>query len=190
MNFRIVMSLLLITTLLSACGKQIKDEVNWPIKNFTAVNENNQAFSLKNLKGKIWVSDFIFTSCADVCPATTANMAKLQQKVKAGGLKNVEFVSFSVDPTVDSPSRLATYAKEFKAELKSWSFITGYSQKFIENFALKDFKTFVKKPDQGSQVVHSTYFYLVDTQGHIRKSYDGYQGVPYDEIIQDIKTLQ
>lgn len=192
MKLRLSILLLFVSSLLlSACGQnKIKDEVNWTIKDFSATTEASKPFSLKNVKGKVWISDFIFTSCADVCPPMTSNMAKLQQKVKAAGLKNVEFVSFSIDPKVDSPKVLTHYANQFHADFKNWDFVTGYSQNFIENFAFKNFKAFVKKPVGQSQVIHQTYIYLVDRNGHVRKSYSGYQNVPYDEMIHDIKALQ
>lgn len=192
MKYRFVVIMLVITTvLLSACGqKEIKNAVDWPIKDFSATNQDNKSFGLKDLKGKVWISDFIFTSCADVCPPMTQHVAKLQKMVKDNGLKNVEFVSFSVDPAVDSPEGLTSYAKKFQADFTNWTFLTGYTQQFIENFAMKNYKAFVKKPDEGSQVIHQTYIYLIDQKGHIRKSYNGYNNVPYDEIIHDIKALQ
>jgi protein SCO1/2 len=192
MKFRFTVIMLVITTLLlSACGKkEIKNAVDWPIKDFSATNQDNKSFGLKDLKGKVWISDFIFTSCADVCPPMTQHVAKLQKMVKDNGLKNVEFVSFSVDPAVDSPERLARYAKQFQADFTNWTFLTGYTQQFIENYAMTNYKAFVKKPDEGSQVIHQTYLYLIDQKGHIRKSYNGFNNVPYDEIIHDIKALQ
>lgn len=177
--------------LLSACGqKEIKNAKNWPVNDFTYTDQNNKPFGLKDLKGKIWISDFIFTRCTDICPPMTANMAKLQQMVKNQGLKNVEFVSFSVDPTVDSPDSLSKFAAKFGADTKSWTFLTGYSQKSIENFALKNFKAWVKKPKEGDQVIHGSDFYLIGQDGKIKKTYSGYKNVPFDEIINDIKTLQ
>lgn len=192
MKFRFTFILFVITALLlSACGqKEIQNEVDWPIKDFSATSQENMPFDLKDLKGKIWISDFIFTSCADVCPPMTSNVTKLQKMVKDKGLKNVEFVSFSVDPTVDSPETLARYAKQFQVDFKNWTFLTGYSQAFVENFALKNYKAFVKKPEEGSQVIHQTLIYLVDQEGHIKKSYNGFKNVPFDEIIHDIKALQ
>ena len=190
MKVRIVLMFLVLSTFfLSACG-QIKNAVDMPIKSFSATNQENASFGLKDLKGKVWISDFMFTSCADVCPPMTSNMAKLQNMVKDEGLKNVEFVSFSVDPTVDSPEALTRFAKQFKVDFKNWSFLTGYSQAFIENFALKSYKTVAKKPVEGSQVIHGVDMYLVDQEGHIRKTYNGYKNVPFDEIIHDIKALQ
>ncbi|MEH7093350.1 SCO family protein [Neobacillus vireti] len=181
---------LVFTLLLSACGKKIENAVNWPIKDFTATSQQNKQIGLKDLKGKVWVSAFIFTSCADVCPPMTANMVKLQKKLKEENLKDVKLVSFSVDPTVDTPDVLTNYAKQFGVDFKNWTFLTGYSQEFIEKFASDSFKTIVKKPVDGNQVIHQTFLYLVDKEGNIKKTYNGYKNVPYEEIINDIKTLQ
>ncbi|MEH7120715.1 SCO family protein [Neobacillus vireti] len=182
---------LIFTLILSACGKkEIENAVNWPIKDFSATTQQNKSMGLKDLKGKVWVSAFIFTSCADVCPPMTSNMVKLQKKLKEENLKDVELVSFSVDPTVDTPEVLTRYAKQFGADLDNWTFLTGYSQEFIEKFAMDSFKTIVKKPVEGNQVIHQTYLYLVDKKGNIKKTYSGYKNVPYEEIINDIKTLE
>ncbi|PGY14302.1 SCO family protein [Bacillus sp. AFS031507] len=192
MKARFLIVVLVLTTLImSACGqKEIENAVDWPIKDFTATNQGNKSFGLKDLKGKVWISDFIFTSCADVCPPMTSNLTKLQKMVKDEGLKNVELVSFSVDPVVDTPEVLTRYGEQFQVDFKNWTFVTGYSQEFIENFALKNYKALVKKPVEGNQVIHGTSIYLVDKEGHIKKSYDGYKNVPFDEIIHDMKALQ
>lgn len=71
---------LILTLFLTACGKEkIENEVNWPIKDFSATTQQNKSMGLKDLKGKVWVSAFIFTSCADVCPPMTSNMVTLQK---------------------------------------------------------------------------------------------------------------
>jgi protein SCO1 len=192
MKHRLYIFLLIIgALLLSACGqKGIQNPLDYPVKDFTAVTQENKAFEKKNLDGKIWVADFIFTNCADVCPPMTANMAKLQKMVDEEELKNVEFVSFSVDPTVDTPEKLTEYAKNFGLKDDNWTFLTGYSQEFIETYAKETFKTLVKKPQEGDQVIHQTYFFLVGPDEKVKKIYDGYQEVPYDEMIKDIKALQ
>ena len=192
MKARLLVVFLVFTSLfMTACGqKEIENAVDWPVKDFTATNQDNNTFGLKDLKGKVWISDFIFTSCADVCPPMTSNLTKLQKMIKDEGLKNVELVSFSVDPTVDSPEVLTRYAEQFQVDFKNWTFLTGYTQEFIENFALKNYKALVKKPKEGNQVIHGTSLYLVDQAGHIIKSYSGYKDVPFDEIIHDMKALQ
>ncbi|MEH7354429.1 SCO family protein [Neobacillus drentensis] len=192
MKARFLLIFLVISTLLmTACGKkEIENPLNWPVKDFTATTQDNKQLGLKDLKGKVWISDFIFTSCVDVCPPMTSNMSKIQKMVKEEGLKDVEFVSFSVDPTVDTPEVLTRYANQFGVDFKNWTFLTGYSQAFIEEYAMKNFKTIVKKPEEGNQVIHQTYLYLVDQEGNIQKSYKGDRDVPFDDIINDIKVLQ
>lgn len=192
MKYRLSFLLIVISALLlSACGqKGIQNPLDYPVNDFTAVTQENKPFEKKNLNGKIWVADFIFTNCADVCPPMTANMTKLQKMVEDEKLENVEFVSFSVDPTVDTPEKLTEYAKNFGLKDDNWTFLTGYSQEFIETYAKETFKTLVKKPQEGDQVIHQTYFFLVGPDEKVKKIYDGYQEVPYDEMISDIKALQ
>jgi protein SCO1 len=175
----------------AACGNSgLKDEVNYPIEDFTFTNQDGEQLSKKDLKGKVWVADFVFTNCADVCPPMTANMAKLQDMIKEEKLENVEIVSFSVDPTVDKPEVLKEYGQKFNVDFSNWSFLTGYSQEEIEKFALESFKALVKKPEEGDQVIHGTDFYLIDQEGVMRKYYTGLKEVPFDQIVEDIKTLQ
>ncbi len=177
--------------LLSACGTgEIKDAKNWPIEDFTFKNQDNQSFGLADLKGKVWVADFIFTNCETVCMPMTANMTKLQNMVKEEKIDNIEFVSFSVDPTVDTPEVLTEYGKQYNADMSNWYFLTGYEQEKIESFAMSNFKTIVKKPKNDDQVVHQTYFYLINQEGIIVKYYPGLADIPFEEIIKDIKTLQ
>lgn len=100
----------------------------------------------------------------------------------------MNIVSFSVDPTVDTPKKLKEYVMKFNGDLTNWYLLTGYSQEFIEKYALKNFKTIVKKPDNENQVIHGTSFFLVDQNGKIVKSYDGIK-VPYEDIINDINII-
>lgn len=176
---------------LAACGNNgIPDAKNWPVADFTYTNQEGKSFGLKDLEGKIWVADFIFTNCEDVCLPMTYNMEKLQQMVKDEGIENVEFVSFSVDPTVDTPEVLKEFGEYFKVDFTNWNFLTGYEQTHIEEFAMDTFKTIVKKPTNQDQVIHGTDFYLVSQDGKIMKYYTGLNEIPYEEIINDMKALQ
>jgi len=175
--------------ILSACGNNIPNPVNWPIEDFSFTDQNHQSFGLKDLKGKVWVADFIFTKCPDVCPPMTANMAKLQDMAKEQGL-DVQFVSFTVDPENDSPEVLKEYVEKFDADLTNWHLLTGYSQTEIESFARENFQAVVKKPEQGDLVIHGTDFYLVNQDGVIVKYYTGLNEIPFEEILKHIEALQ
>ncbi|MBD1381593.1 SCO family protein [Metabacillus arenae] len=178
----IVFTLVLcIITACSGSGESISD--------FTFVNQNNEKVGLKELKGKIWVADFVFTSCETVCPPMTAHMTELQKRAEQAGT-DVHFVSFSVDPEVDTPEKLTEFAENYPLNLKKWDFLTGYTQEEIEAFAKKNFQVLVKKPEGEEQVIHGTSFYLMNQNGELVSDYNGFKDVPYEEIIEDIKKLQ
>lgn len=180
---------LMFTLILTACGQGIKDPLNWEINDFAFENQNGKKVGMEDLNGEVWVADFIFTSCETVCPPMTANMDILNQKLKKEGINNIKFVSFSVDPDVDTPDRRKDYMKRYDINPDKWHFLSGYSQQTIEDFALKNFKTIVKKPENDDQVIHGTSFYLVDKDGVIVKDYPSLSDVPFEQMIEDIKIL-
>lgn len=176
---------------LTACSSnEIPNAKNWKIEEFNFVDQEGKNFSKEDLKGKVWVADFIFTSCDDVCLPMTSNMSKLQKMLKDEGILDVELVSFSVDPAVDTPDVLKKFGDQFHVDYSNWHFLTGYKQKEIEHFATKNFKTFVIKPENADQVTHGTDFFLVDQNGKIIQYYTGLQDIPFEDIIQHIKILQ
>lgn len=191
--------------LLSACSKQEEDiqnveveeepivetgfvaEYDWPLATFEAQNQDLENVTLETYKGQPWVMNMIFTNCTTVCLPMTANMAKLQQMLKEENV-NAPLVSFSVDPTIDSPDVLKSYAQKYEADLSNWDFLTGYTEDDIKRIA-KSVKTLAEKPAGEDQVTHSTKFFLINSDGIAVKGYDGVNP-PYEEIMQDIKTLQ
>lgn len=173
--------------MLSACSSQ---KEGTPIEDFTYTDQNGKSFGLEDLKGKVWVSDFIFTNCTTVCPPMTANMSDLQQRVKEAGLEDVHFVSFSIDPEVDTPEALKKYGQSFDADFSTWHFLTGYTQEEIEEYGPKNFKTIIKKPQDDDQVIHGTSFYLFNKDGEIIEEYPGNAEVPFKQIVKDIKSAQ
>lgn len=182
------MALLLVLTLvLAGCGQNIKDSVNWEIEDFHFTNQNNEEVSLGDLKGDVWLADFVFTNCTTVCLPMMANMMQLQQQLEEEGL-DVRIVSFSVDPLIDTPEVLKSYAENYGANLESWDLLTGYVPEKIDQFAYKNFKTIARKPEDSDQVVHGTDFFLIDRQGVVRKFYNGINP-PTDEIMSDIEIL-
>ncbi|WP_033542627.1 SCO family protein [Planococcus sp. CAU13] len=182
------MALLLFSILiLAGCGGKIKDSVNWEMEDFHFTNQNNEEVSLGDLKGDVWLADFVFTNCTTVCLPMMANMTQLQQELAQEGL-DVRIVSFSVDPVVDTPEVLKSYAENYGADLSSWDLLTGYVPEKIDQFAYKNFKTVARKPEDSDQVVHGTDFFLVDREGVVRKFYNGLNP-PTDEIKHDIEIL-
>ncbi|MBE3569714.1 MAG: SCO family protein [Bacillales bacterium] len=175
---------------MTGCSKdQFQGNMNEKVQNFSYVNQNNQKVSLKDLKGKVWIADFIFTNCKTVCPPMTYHLTQLQKKLKKAGVQDYTIVSFSVDPAKDTPQKLKEYIHKFDADESRWQLLTGYSQKEIQKLAEKSFKTIAVPQPNSDQIMHGTSFYLVDKSGIVVKSYSGNQDVPFDEMVKDIKAL-
>jgi len=190
----VLLILLALVTVLSACGNvKFKADYSYGIQDFEHVNQRGENVSLESLKGKPWLGMYIFTNCTSVCPPMTFNMAQVQEKLKNKGIEDYNIVAFSVDPEVDTPEVLADYLARYTVPDESkWHLLTGYSQSYIEQFAVKSTKLLVKDDPNSNQVIHGIQFFLVDKDGILVKQYDGYAQyateVPIDTIVGDLET--
>ncbi len=143
------------------------------IPEFKLVNENNKFFGSSNLKGRVYLASFIFTSCPSVCPKITADMKKIQKRVRGLGDK-IALVSFSVDPTNDTPEVLFKYARDAGANPYIWTFLTG-DIKEIKNLLNNGFRVAMgdktKNSDDIIDIAHSQKIVLVDYDGDVRGYY-------------------
>ncbi|WP_101846736.1 SCO family protein [Halobacillus sp. Marseille-P3879] len=188
---RLLIPLLFITVaiLLSACGeKELEDPLEWEIDNISGTTQAGEDFAVDDMEGKVWLANFIFTSCDTVCPPMTRNMTKIQDQLEEEGIE-AEIVSFSVDPEVDTPEMLKEFAQAQDADFSNWSFVTGYSQEEIEEYAQDSFGTVAQKPEGAEQVSHGSSFFLVDKNNEVMKHYKGETDVPYEQIIEDAQIL-
>ena len=138
------------------------------------LTERRQApLRLADLRGKVWVADFMYTSCVEVCPLQSAEMARLQTAF--ADHPDLRLVSFSVDPERDTPAVLSAYADTFQADPERWLFATGEPEAVArlaqEGFRLSAASYVAGDEDQDYTFIHSNRFVLVDRQGRIRGYY-------------------
>ena len=183
--------ILALSSILAACGSyKFEPEMNIEVQDFSVTNQHNEKVNLENYKGKPWLAMFIFTNCNTICPPMTFNMTEVQKALKDKGLEDYQIVAFSVDPEVDKPDVLTNYLKTYSVPDESkWQLLTGYEQKYIEQFARKSFNSLVKNDPNSDQVVHMSSYYLVDADGIVVKDYDGTTDVPVETIVADMKAL-
>ena len=160
---------------------------------FALTERSGKTITNHDLAGKIWVADFIYTTCPGPCPLVTANMARLQNAVARD--PQVQLVTFTVDPQNDTPAVLAKYADQFKADPNRWWFLTGPEKPLydlIENgFRLSVQDNSGQPPQEGQyKVTHSTHLALVDGDGDVRAYYDGVSAEGRADLLRDIKILE
>jgi protein SCO1 len=140
---------------------------------FSLRDQNGAAVTREKLQGTIWVANFMFTSCPDVCPILTAKMAGVRSRL-VGDRVPVRIVSFSVDPVTDTPAVLKQYAKERSADFDDWRFLTGPLDQ-VKHVIVEGFKQGVQpQPSVAGQpqaILHGSHFVLIDRDLYIRGYY-------------------
>ncbi len=152
------------------------------VSDFELTAATGQPFRADRLAGKVWVADFIFTSCAGICPVMTGEMAELHRAFE--GEDRVEFVSISVDPETDTPEVLAEYGERYGADPERWHFLTGDID-YIHPLATQTFKI----GSLDDLLIHSSRFVLVDGAGAIRGYYIGTDTEDVARLAGDIAEL-
>jgi protein SCO1 len=160
------------------------------VPEFSLVERSGKAITLANLRGMIWVADFIYTTCTDTCPLQTAEMGKLQEEWNdKPGLK---LVSFSVDPEKDTAEVLSRYADRYKANSQRWLFLTGAKEEITrlvqEGFKLSAVPV-VNAGSSESIIMHSPRFVLIDRQAQIRGYYDSRDQQALERLKKDVAIL-
>lgn len=151
------------------------------------LERSGKKMGLGDLKGTVWVADFIFTRCAGTCQVMSRKMANLQKSLHKAG--NVKLVSITVDPDFDTPKRLSTFADQYQADGDRWLFLTGGQQQ-IQRLATEAFKLpLMEGSDPAEPIIHSTRFVLVDADGNIRGYYDGMDAEASQRLLIDVGTL-
>jgi protein SCO1 len=153
------------------------------LPDFTLTDQAGAPFGRQELLGKVWIADFVFTSCPDVCPLLTQKMRSLQDRLTTAEQARIGLLSISVDPERDTPRRLQSYAERFGADGRLWRFLTGPAAT-VERTVVEGFKIGVEKVPVPSglsegevheaafDILHGEKFVLVDEQGRVRAYHD------------------
>ena len=180
-----VLALIVIIALIAVMQPEAEGEqlpVIGEIPAFSLVDQDGDRFTLDNVKGNVWLADFIFTTCSGPCPIMTERMGMVQHDLL--DIDKLKFVSFTVNPDYDTPEVLKKYAQRFDADVGSWSFVTGkYEQ--IQELIVEGFKM----GDVEEIVFHSTRFALVDHEGNLRGYYSGTEPAEHEILTRDIQSL-
>lgn len=172
---------------------------------FTLVDQLERPVGSEDLYGKVVVANFIYTNCPDICPLLSLHMQALQDHLRQEGLlgREVQLLSFTVDPARDTPAVLHAYAERYRADPDAWRFLTG-PENVVVPLIVDGLRLGVQAlpPQRASpsthaagaghqasyEVMHSGRFVLIDRQWRIRAYYDG-QDLDLSRILRDLRTL-
>ena len=156
---------------------------------FGLVNQLGDSINEKTFEGKIYVTDFFFTSCPGICPKMTNNMLLIQEEFEKDD--GVLLLSHSVTPEYDSVPVLKHYADAKGVISNKWHLVTG-KRKEIYDLGRNGY--FVEEdlglPKGEDDFLHTENFILVDKNRHIRGIYNGLNKTAIAQLVADIKTLK
>ncbi len=169
-------------------GKEITDTLYPKVPYFTYLNQDSIKINSTMLKGKVWIADFFFTSCPTICPKMTSQMKRLAFLTKDLE-KYIQFISFSINPSYDTPYRLKEYRKHYGINAKNWQFFTG-DENATHDLGVNYFQVFANKDiESAGGYAHSPAFVLVDKEGYVRGVYIGTDTKQVDLLHKDVRKL-
>ncbi|MBB6611747.1 SCO family protein [Pontibacter sp. Tf4] len=167
-------------------GETIVDTVYHQIPDFAFVDQDSQQVTQETVAGKIYVTDFFFTTCPSICPKMKSQMLRVYEKYKDN--PNVVLLSHTIDPAHDTVAVLKDYAERMNVTSGKWHFLTGDRDK-IYDMALQYFVGVQEDAQAEGGFAHSGDFMLIDQNRHIRGHYHGTEAADVDRLMQDMDIL-
>jgi protein SCO1 len=173
-------------TLIDDAGKETLHQ----IADFSFQNQYGDTVSNKDFDGKVYVSDFFFTSCPTICPVMKSQMLRVYEKFK--DTDNFKILSHTIDPYHDSVQVLHDYAAALGVKGNQWQFVTGDQGEIYtigeKSYMVPAAEDTVSAEETGG-FIHSGAFILVDGKRHVRGVYDGTVEKDVNQLMRDIELL-
>ncbi|MBI4719488.1 MAG: SCO family protein [Planctomycetes bacterium] len=158
------------------------------VPEFSLTERSGRVVTRDDLKGLVWVADFIYSQCPGPCPTLSARFRGLQNTLSRER-QRVRLVSITLDPKQDTPPVLAEYARRFNADSEMWLFLTGGSEAETRALVEKGFLQSVFPGSGDNPLIHSNYVAVVDVEGRIRAFHDGLDPASAKRTVRDVKKL-
>mgnify|MGYP006074988093 FL=1 len=163
-------------------------ELEHSVAEFELYSQDSVSIGLSSVEGKIYVADFFFTTCGNICPKMTTQMKILHDFYFSD--EDIMFVSHTVYPEEDSVSTLRAYADKYQIDSNKWLLLTG-EKEVIYDLARKSYFAVLTEGDGGERdFIHTENFMLMDKKQRIRGYYDGTLPEDMIRLKKDIEILR
>jgi protein SCO1/2 len=158
------------------------------VPEYELISENGQRFGSKDLKGRVYLANFVFSRCPTVCPKMLGEIEKIQKRVRGTGQK-VAVVTFTVDPDYDNEKVLFDLARKHNANPYVWTFLTGSDKEALFKLYRDGFKVGVEQnPQDLFDIAHSEKIVLVDAENRVRGFYS-FETNSINQLMIDVGLL-
>ena len=159
------------------------------VRPFAFTTQDGKAFTEKEVRGKVYVAEYFFTTCKGICPKMNNNMRLVYDKLK----EEMDFLilSHTCDPETDSVPQMKKYADSMAVDTKKWVFLTGRKDSLYNtariSYTIDDPANNLKSIED--DFLHTQFWALVDRNGNVKKIYDGLKQSEVKELIKDAEKL-
>lgn len=158
------------------------------VPEFELISENGQRFGSKDLQGRVYLANFVFSRCPTVCPKMLLDLEKIQKRIRGTG-KKVAIVTFTVDPEYDNEKVLFDLARKHDANPYTWTFLTGSDKEAMFKLYRDGFKVGVEQnPKDMFDIAHSEKIVLVDGDNRVRGFYS-FETNDVNKLMIDVGLL-
>jgi len=165
----------------------IKKEGHHEVPPFSFTDQYGKTVTQQATEGKVYVTDYFFTTCQSICPVMSDQLVHVYQKYKER--PDFLILSHTVDPETDTVEQMLDYAKKHGVNDEKWLFLTG-TKKDLYALARKGYMLNAEEGDGGQEdFIHTQNFALVDKERHIRGYYDGTDSLEVQRLINDLQLL-
>ena len=158
---------------------------------FELTRDDGTTFGSEELRGRVWIASFLFTSCTSVCPTLASQLGNLEGRTAQHG-DRVMLVSITVDPEADTPERLHTYASQFRHDPSRWVFLTGHPDTvratIRRGFLMPEPERTETSAAPGYDVMHGSNVMLFDQGGGCRGLYRT-DAAGTEDLLRDVERL-
>ena len=156
---------------------------------FAFTNQDGKKITEQDVKGKVFVAEYFFTTCKSICPIMNTNMKIVYERFK--NEKDFLILAHTCDPGTDSLERLKKYADSLNVDTDKWIFLTGTKDSLYRQ-ARHSYK--IDDPNNNPlsnevDFLHSQFFSLVDKKGNVRSIYEGNERKDVERMINEIEVL-
>lgn len=159
------------------------------VQPFSFINQDGITVTNDDVKGKVYIAEYFFTTCTGICPKMTDQLSRVYKQFNTE--PNFRILSHTCDPGTDSITQLKKYSDKLNVDTQKWIFLTGRKDSLYNmarfSYMIDDPANNLKSIDE--DFLHTQFMALVDKQGKVRRIYDGIKSSEVDVMMKDISKL-
>jgi len=151
---------------------------------FSLQDADGNTVRLSDMRGKVVVLNFVYTSCPDVCPLHSERISEIQGMINSSPMRDlVQFVTITTDPKTDTPEIMREFGAINGLDPQNWMFLTSGQDRLEDTRALVEQFGHKFSSEGEGYLVHSVVTHNIDREGRWRANFHGLKFQPTNLVV-------